>query len=75
MCFCKRCGGGNCKSMPTKEECLCFLSVIEIHKTSVRCITSSLDFEVNCLEIDVLETSFYKYKETYGLPRENEIHE
>ena len=65
--------------MPSEKECVCCLSVTELDKKErkgVRCITLSSGFQGNCLDIDVLETSFYKYKEIHGPPRENEeIHE
>ena len=70
----------NSKSIPTKKECLCCLSVTEIdrkrNEKGVRCITLSLGFQANRLDIDVLETSFYEYKETHGPSKEDEeIHE
>ena len=66
--------------MPTEKECLCCLSVTEIdrkrNEKGVKCITPPSGFQVNCLDIDVLETSSYEYKETHGPPKEDEkIHE
>ena len=60
--FLKRCGCGNYKSMPNEK--------------GVRCITLSSSFQANRLDIDIVEISFYEYKEIHGPPREDEeIHE
>ena len=53
-----------------------YLSVTMVDKKRnekvVRCITLSSNFQVNCLDIDALEISFYEYKETHGPSRKDE---
>ena len=73
MCFCKRYGCGNCKSMPTEKECLCCLSVTEIDKKrnekGVKCITLSSGFQTNCFNIDVLKNYFTSTKKPMDHPK------
>ena len=60
---------------PKNNVCAACLSQ-RLTEKDVRCITLSSGFQANCLDIDVLETSFYEYKEIHGPPKEDEeIHE
>ena len=66
--------------MTTAKECVCCNGIPEIDEKrkacNVNCITEHSGFIANCLNTDVLETSYYEHKETHGPPQENEmIHE
>ncbi|KAH3818144.1 hypothetical protein DPMN_119740 [Dreissena polymorpha] len=66
--------------MPTAHERRCCQSTNIVdgkaEAEGVPCITLQEGCQVNCLNIHVLETSFYEYKHDYG-PREEgqQIHE
>ncbi|KAH3720678.1 hypothetical protein DPMN_063582 [Dreissena polymorpha] len=66
--------------MPTAHEIRCYQSTNIVdgkaEAEGVPCITLHMGFQVNCLNIHVLETSFYESIHDYG-PREEgqKIHE
>ena len=62
--------------MPTREECICCHGLRAVNdkrlEKGVHCITDSTGFQANCLDLDVLETSYYEFREVHGPPEENQ---
>ena len=56
--------------MPTGEECICCceiaLVVDKLEGTGALCITEHEGFNAVCLNIWVLQTAFFQYKQQYG---------
>ncbi|XP_052238339.1 P2X purinoceptor 7-like [Dreissena polymorpha] len=67
-----------CVNMPTAHERRCCQSTNIVdgkaEAEGVPWITLHEGFQVNCLNIHVLETSFYEFIHDYG-PREEQVHE
>ena len=65
-----RCACGNCIVMPSAQECVCCKEVHEVaSKTSsagVDCIILHPGFESVCLDVWVLQTAYYSYRQHYG---------
>ena len=65
-----RCSCGNCIVMPSAQECVCCREVYEVvSKTSsagVDCIILHPGFETVCLDVWVLQTAYYSYRQHYG---------
>lgn len=75
-----RCLCGNCRSMPTLQEAKCCqtTNVIDgkLESEDIKCITHHDGFIANCLNIHVLETSYYEYVIKNGPLEEHQlIHE
>ena len=75
-----RCLCNNCQTMPTLEESKCCqnTNVVDgkLEAENISCITEHDGFRANCLNIHVLEASYYDYVLQSGLPEENQrIHE
>ncbi|XP_065892577.1 uncharacterized protein [Dysidea avara] len=72
------CHCGNCKMMPTRKECICCCSIVEmvakLEEVGATCITESEGFNAVCLNQWVLETAYYQYRQQYGKYKES-IHE
>uniref|UniRef100_M3XJS4 P2X purinoreceptor 7 intracellular domain-containing protein n=1 Tax=Latimeria chalumnae TaxID=7897 RepID=M3XJS4_LATCH len=74
-----RCLCGYCQPMPTRPESICCREVSELSSKithDMRCITQLSGFQVNCLDPEVLELSFYEYLEYEGpIGDAEQIHE
>ena len=72
MCHCtlamNRCQCGCCSAMPTAVECVCFTEIEEIlnRKDQSQCITQHEGFEPVCLDVWVLQTAYFSYRQAYG---------
>ncbi|XP_033756771.1 P2X purinoceptor 7-like [Pecten maximus] len=68
------CSCSFCFSMPTVEERKCChdIDILQDKLENIECITQHEGFTANCLNMHVLETSFYEFAEEYGnVPQEN----
>ena len=66
--------------MPTARECKCCQAIPAVRdkadSENVECITEYEGFHANCLQRDVLETSYWEFREENGPPLEHQqIHE
>jgi len=56
--------------MPTGAECVCCCEIARVvdklEGTGAPCITEHEGFNAVCLNIWVLQTAFYQYKQQYG---------
>ena len=67
-------------AMPSGRESVCCHSIREVNNKRIEkhvgCIMESSRFISNCLDIDVLETSYYKFRKANKPREENQpIHE
>ena len=64
-------------AMPTGRECVCCHTITEVNdkrlEKGVRCITESSGFNSNCLDLDVLETSYYELRKANRPPEEHQL--
>lgn len=67
--------------MPTAQECKCCKEIDEVAaKTqsagdgNIQCITDHPGFATVCLDVFVLETAYYEYRQRYGHLQEEDIH-
>ncbi|XP_060085557.1 P2X purinoceptor 7-like [Ylistrum balloti] len=62
------CSCNLCTPMPTEEERQCCRDMIILQEKleDIECITHHEGFIANCLNIHVLETSFYEYADEHG---------
>lgn len=64
-----RCQCGNCASMATFRECVCCKEIAPmaamIESMSVPCIIQHPGFRTVCLDIYVLQTAYYHYRQQY----------
>ena len=69
-----RCHCGNCKAMPTGEECICCCEIARVvdklEEIGAPCITEHEGFNAVCLNMWTLQTAYYQYKQQYGKPSE-----
>ncbi|OWF56374.1 uncharacterized protein LOC110448431 [Mizuhopecten yessoensis] len=70
------CSCGMCSHMPTEEERKCChgMSIFEEKLANIDCITQHEGFIANCLNLHVLETSYYEYADTHGPGAQEDIH-
>ncbi|XP_060069478.1 P2X purinoceptor 7-like [Ylistrum balloti] len=70
------CSCNMCSHMSTEDERKCCqdMSILEEKLTDIGCITQHEGFIANCLNMHVLETSYYEYAETHGPGRQEDIH-
>ena len=73
-----RCTCGHCSTQPTVIESHCCREVDEV-KTKVgewsdrlRCITEHEGFDPVCLNVHVLQTAYYEYRQRWGQYEEND---
>ena len=58
--------------METIAECVCCQEQgnvrrkIEDHGEGITCITKHTNFDAVCLNVDVLQTAYYSYRQRYG---------
>ena len=56
--------------MPTEEECICCCEIAQVvdklEGTGAPCITEHEGFNAVCLNMWVLQTTYYQYKQQYG---------
>ena len=54
--------------MPTAVECVCGTEIEEVvnKKEQSQCITQHEGFEAVCLNIWVLQTAYFSYRQRYG---------
>ncbi|KAK3712317.1 hypothetical protein QZH41_017253, partial [Actinostola sp. cb2023] len=72
------CQCGECTSMPSVEECVCCVELPKVWQKvkdqrpqhDMKCITEHPGFKSTCLDIWVLETAYYSYRQDYGEPRQ-----
>ncbi|XP_060072401.1 P2X purinoceptor 7-like [Ylistrum balloti] len=62
---------GNCSLMPTIEECRCCSEIHSVLNTKddipgIQCITDHPGFGPVCLDIYVLRTSYFQYRQLHG---------
>ncbi|XP_060582264.1 P2X purinoceptor 7-like [Ruditapes philippinarum] len=72
------CRCDQCIPMPTANECRCCrtMNIVDQKTEGLQCITEHEGFQVNCLNIHVLETSYYEYVLDRGQLEEDQlIHE
>ena len=67
----QRCSCGNCEPMPAGEECMCCceigsMQLKEESELKVACITEHERFTAVCLNVWVLKTSYFQYRQHYG---------
>ncbi|XP_069123457.1 P2X purinoceptor 7-like [Argopecten irradians] len=67
------CSCSFCTPMPTSEERKCChdMDILQEKLEGIKCITQHEGFAANCLNIHVLETSFYEYAEENDVSQEN----
>ena len=77
-----RCNCGHCVSMPTAFECVCYCEIQDFEDKksdvtpAVKCITNHPEFCNVCLDIWVLQTAYYVYRQHYGShARQGALHE
>ena len=74
LAVCLRCECGICQPMPTAHESVCYT---EISRDSLKkedqrpeiqmsCITQHPGFRSSCLDVWVLETAYYAFRQQYG---------
>ena len=67
-----RCSCGNCRPMPSSRECVCCreIQVVEqkLRESDVKrqCITEHNGFDPVCLNVWVLQTAYFQYRQQYG---------
>ncbi len=61
--------------MSTSEECVCCKEIAnvvdkvnELNDSSVGCITEHPGFNSVCLDVWVLQTAYFQYRQQYGVP-------
>lgn len=68
-----RCACGNCEIMPTAHECVCCCEIDEVVQkkeesdTQLTCITDHEGFEPVCLNLYVLQTAYFSYRQQYAI--------
>ncbi|XP_069124469.1 uncharacterized protein [Argopecten irradians] len=67
------CSCSFCTPMPTSEERKCChdMDILQEKLEGIECTTQHEGFAANCLNIHVLETSFYEYAEENDVSQEN----
>ncbi|KAK2556982.1 hypothetical protein P5673_020826 [Acropora cervicornis] len=68
------CACGTCKQMPTTDESVCCMEVEQVWQKVVdqrpeshmKCVTEHPGFQSTCLDVWVLETAHYAYRQQYG---------
>ena len=69
-----RCECGNCQIMPTARECICCCEIDQIitkkqesgNGSEVLCIINHEGFAPVCLNLWVLQTAYFAYRQHYG---------
>ena len=68
--------------MPTKQQSICCCEVdkvvqkkCEVIAHAVSCITDHEGFHGVCLNVWVLQTAYFNYRQRYGVAEEKAIHE
>ena len=75
-----RCECGCCEIMASATECICCREIDEIvakigvSESEIQCITEHEGFEAVCLNVWVLQTGYFNYRQQYG-GREDPVHE
>ena len=76
-----RCQCGECEVMPTNHECICCCEVETVvnkfqeSENDISCITHHEGFESVCLNVWVLQTAYFNYRQHYGEAEEKTVHE
>jgi len=71
---CPRCECGICQPMPTAHESVCCAEISQVWQKvedqrpeiQMSCITEHPGFQSNCLDVWVLETAYYAFRQQYG---------
>ena len=68
-----RCQCGKCEVMPTATECVCCQEISATadkigtsESSAIQCITDHEGFDAVCLNVWVLQTSYFTYRYHYG---------
>ena len=64
--------------MPTNHECVCCCEIDTVYNESendISCITDHEGFESVCLNVWVLQTAYFNYRQRYSEAVEKTVHE
>ena len=67
-----RCKCGKCELMPLAEECVCCKEIEQVCGKmdeigeDINCITEHEGFTAVCLNLWVIQTSYFQYRQRYG---------
>ena len=69
-----RCECGTCQPMPTTDESVCCMEIEQVWQkvldqrpeSHMRCVKEHPGFQSTCLDVWVLETAYYAYRQQYG---------
>ena len=67
--------------MPSSTGCICcrdidaFESKMQVGQSDIECITDHEGFESVCLDVWVLQTAYYNYRQKYGDAQGKSFHE
>ena len=78
---CCRCQCGNCEAMTTSHESICCFEVDRVVEkkeegsSAVSYIIDHEGFHSVCLDVWVLQTAYFNYRQHYGVAEEKAVHE
>ena len=68
-----RCSCGHCSAVATTRECVCCKELVKVVDninevdSTMECITEHPEFAALCLNVCVLQTAYFQYRQEYGI--------